>query len=50
MATAALIIFVIIMSSIMTFALLQSAKDADEAWERSHYYFLNFYKQYKNNL
>lgn len=36
MAMAALIIFIIIlMSSIMTFALLQSAKYADEAWEKA---------------
>ena len=35
MTMTALIIFVIVMSSIMTFALLQSAKDADEAWEKA---------------
>ena len=35
MTMVALIIFAIIMSSIMTFALLQSAKDADEAWEKA---------------
>ena len=36
MTIVALIIFAIILvSSIMTFTLLQSAKDADEAWEKA---------------
>ena len=30
-----IILAIILVSSIMTFALLQSAKDADEAWEKA---------------